>query len=223
MIIYFIVFFALILLGMIATLYILHGIGLSTMLRRSGFKKPWFAFVPFCRVFALGCLADQCRDIMPPKRRGHKLLYFAIAYATFNIVYLIFYWIAITPPFIEYLKSVDDLLIKTIKTGNFMPADELLAINNIYSNSIKAVINRPLEVLSMFASISSMVYEVYCIFVLMRVYRIFAPNSSFALTLLSIFVEPAKSIVFFVIRNKPLRNMRWQEPEQSFDKPPFSM
>ena len=109
------------------------------------------------------------------------------------------------------------------KDGFKSRIDEFLAIADVYSKSVEALITKPLEVLSMLASISAMIYEVYNIFVLMRVYRIFAPNSSFVLTLLSIFIEPAQSIIFFVIRKKPLRNMRWQEPEQSFDTPPFGM
>ncbi len=223
MILYVIISCAASALAVAAVLYILHGIGLSTMLRRSGFKKPWFAFVPFCRVFALGCLADQCRDIMPPKKRGHKLLYFAIGFAALNIAYLVFYWTKIAAPTVEFFKAVDVLFIKTIEAGGNLPTDEFLAIADVYSKSVEALITKPLEVLSMLASISAMIYEVYNIFVLMRVYRIFAPNSSFVLTLLSIFIEPAQSIIFFVIRKKPLRNMRWQEPEQSFDTPPFSM
>ncbi len=220
MIKYFLIFYAVISLSAAVTLYILHGIGLSTMLRRSGFKKPWFAFVPFCRVFALGCLADQCRDILPPKKRGHKLLYFAIAYAALNLVYIIANGIAIYEPTVEFFKSIESLIANVTTT---FPMEEFLAIVDIYEQAVNATVTTTLSALSLLSSVATMIYEVYMIFVLMRVYRIFAPNSSFALTLLSIFVEPAKSIVFFVIRNKPLRNMRWQEPEQSFDTPPFSM
>lgn len=220
MIKYFLIVYAVIALGAAAALYVLHGIGLSTMLRRSGFKKPWFAFVPFCRVFALGCLADQCRDILPPKKRGHKLLYFAIAYAALNLAYLIANGIAIYEPTVAFFKSIEALMANVTTT---FPMEEFLAIVDVYEMAVEATVTSTLSALSLLSSVATMLYEVYMIFVLMRVYRIFAPNSSFALTLLSIFVEPAKSIIFFVIRNKPLRNMRWQEPEQSFDKPPFSM
>ncbi len=220
MILYFLIIYAVIVLGAAAALYILHGIGLSTMLRRSGFKKPWFAYVPFCRVFALGCLADQCRDILPPKKRGHKLLYFSIAYAALGLIYLIANGFAIYEPTVDFFKSIDALIANA---SNTFPMEEFLAIVDGYEEAVYATETTALGALSLLSSIATMLYEVYMIFVLMRVYRIFAPNASFALTLLSIFVEPAKSIIFFVIRKKPLRNMRWQEPEQNFDTPPFGM
>ena len=179
------------LLGGLITLYIFYGIGLSTMLRRSGFKKPWFAFVPFFRVFALGCLADQCRDIMPPKKRGQKLLYFSIAYAALNLIYLTARYIAIYPLLFDFFESTYSLVMNTTE---IFPINAFLEQYDVFLHAVESATTESQMMLSMLASASTLIYEFYVIFVLMRVYRIFAPSASFGLTILSILATPAQAI-----------------------------
>lgn len=187
-------------------IYVLYSIGLSTMLRRTGFKKPWFAWLPFCRDFALGGLADQHRDIQPPKKRGQKLLMLSISYILLLLIYNIAYWKMAFPimkdhlmPFIN-AESIDaNLLLNALENMT----DAISSATTIY-----------ISVLEILADLASIAYLVYRIMVLVRVYRIFDEGHALLYTILSVFIDASCGIIFFIIRNKPLRNLRWQTEEE---------
>jgi len=188
------------------TFYVLYSVGLSTMLRRTGFKKPWFAWLPFCRDFALGGLADQHRDIFPPKKRGQKLLMLSIATVVLGLIYNIAYYNMALPIMKEHLmpffnaESIDLTLLIT-------------AFENM-AEDIAAATTMPLSALKLIADFASIAYLVYRIMILIRVYSIFDQGRALLYTVLSIFIDPACGIIFFIIKNNPLHNLRWQTEEE---------
>jgi len=188
------------------TFYVLYSVGLSTMLKRTGFKKPWFAWLPFCRDFALGGLADQHRDIFPPKKRGQKLLILSILAFVLGLIYNIAYYNMALPIMKQYLAPF--INAETIDTTLLLTAFENM------SEAILAASTTSLTVLELLADISSVAYVVYRIMILVRVFRIFDQGRALLYTVLSVFIDPACGIIFFIIRNKPLHNLRWQTEEE---------
>lgn len=190
--------------------YFLYGAGLYTMLKRCGFKKPVFAFVPFARDFALGSLADQHRDIFPPKNRGKKLMILSIVSFVFTAIHLVAYYRVISAPLSELITRINAFDAANLDVNELAAAFESFAI------AIESAMTKTVSMLSSFASIASLAFSVYRCMVLIRVYNIFVPRMSFFFTILSIFVEEAAGIIFLCIRKKPLHNLRWQtenEPE----------
>ena len=189
-------------------LYVLYGVGLSTMLKRTGFKKPWFAWLPFSRDFALGCLADQHRDIFPPKKRGKKLLILSLAAFALGLIYNIAYYRMAFPIMKEYMMPF--INAETLDTNAMMVAFEKM------SEVILDSTTNTISTLGLLSDIASIAYLVYRITVLTRVYRIFDQGRELIYTLVSVFIDASCGVFFFIIRNKPPRNLRWQtedEPE----------
>ena len=194
--------------GAYVVLYVFHSIGLSRMLKNTGFRKPWFAYLPFFRVFALGCLADQHRDIFPPKKRGQKLLYLSIAFFLLTAIYNIAYWSILIPLLKETFADLWNVSITELD-----PEALQTALENL-QESLATAGNKQINTLRILSDVALIAYSVYKITVLIRVYSIFTQRKALVLTLLSVFVEEATGIIFFVIRNNPPKNLRWQTEEE---------
>jgi len=194
--------------GAYAVLYVFHSIGLSRMLKNTGFRKPWFAYLPFFRVFAIGCLADQHADIFPPKKRGQKLLYLAVASFLLTAIYNIAYWSIVIPILKETFAEFWHVSIIEIDSEALATALENL------TEAVGSAGNTQISILYYLSNFALIAYSVYKITVLIRVYSIFARKKALLLTLLSVFLEESTGIIFFVIRNNPPKNLRWQTADE---------
>lgn len=201
--------------GVLVALYVLHGIGLSRMLRSCGFKKPFFAFLPFFRAFALGSLAEVFDDRRPvAKKHGRIFLLISIAYFIVSGAYSTAYFMNLREPIIELFNAVNTL------TENATQG-EISAIIEKFTSAASDVItqNTLLTALSYVQSIFSIVYSVYTCIVLFKVFAIFAPRQAFLFTVLSIFVSAAQSIFIFIVKDRAPQNLRWQRKETNYDYP----
>ena len=192
--------------GVFIALYILHGIGLSKMLRSCGFKKPFFAYLPFFRAFALGSLAEVFDDRRPvAKKHGRIFLLISIAYFVILGSYYTAYIMNIQEPIAELFRSVNAL-------SESATENEIMAIIESFVSSSSAILekNTILNALSYLMSLFSIIYSVYSCIVLFKVFSIFAPRQAFFFTVASIFVSNIQSIFIFIVKNRAPQNLRWQ-------------
>ena len=192
--------------GIIIAAYILHGIGLSRMLRACSFRKPFFAFLPFFRVFALGTLAEAFDDRREVKRHGKILLFLSVAYFLTNAVYLSAYYITLKEPIMDFITSMASL-------PDDATSETVTAIIDTFNASVELAQNMLLGVLSLATSLFSMLYSVYNCFVLFKVFAIFAPNRAFLFSIISIFSPLTQSIMLFVVRNRHPQHLRWRRQD----------
>lgn len=198
-------------LGFALVEYLLYGFGLSSMLKTCGYKKPWHAFVPFCRDFALGTLSEVYNDGNPPKKRGKTLLTFSILRPALSVVYEAIYLALIIPAIKWLYAQLAALSVPTTET-DFTALVELFNEFTVAT----AVVPPLLSLLSLAVSVVSICYAVYHFIALYRVYKIFAPSSAVVLIVVSIFVSPASAVILFVLRKKAAQNLRWQAQSDDY-------
>ena len=192
--------------GVFIALYVLHGIGLSKMLRSCGFKKPFFAYLPFFRAFALGSLAEVFDDRRPvAKKHGRIFLLISIAYFIISGSYYTAYFMNLREPIFEFFKAINTITENATE-------NEIMAIIENFTSSASELIaqNTLLGALSYVNSLFSIVYSVYSCIVLFKVFAIFAPRQAFLFTVISIFMSYATSVFLFVLKNRSPQNLRWQ-------------
>lgn len=186
--------------------YLLYGIGLNGMLKSCGYKKPWHAFVPFYRVFALGCLSDVYDDARPAqKNRGKILLWLSIAAISLQAVYVVAYLTHAVPIFEVYLPRLEAFMME----GAIVDETTIMELCYEIMNQL-AVLPPWLDTLSLFSSAAEIVYFVFTCIALNKVFKIFAPERSGVYLILSILFVPARSIIFFILRKRVPQNLRWQ-------------
>ena len=192
--------------GVFIALYVLHGIGLSKMLRSCGFKKPFFAYLPFFRAFALGSLAEVFDDRRPvAKKHGRIFLLISIAYFIISGSYYTAYFMNLRESIFEFFKAINTVTESSTE-------GEILAMFESFTSSASEIItqNTLLSALSYVTSLFSIIYSVYSCIVLFKVFAIFAPRQAFIFTVLSILVSAAPSVFIFVLKNRTPQNLRWQ-------------
>ena len=162
--------------------YVFQGIGLSKMLKKVGYAKPWHAWVPFANVYALGSRAEMYDDGKAPTNYGRTLLRLNIALSILSVALFSFE----LPMFaVAAMAESPALMIFT-----------MLA----YFGLLVALI-----VMAIIQSIK--LYITYW-----RVFRIFHPEFSVLYLMLSIFVSSyVPSVVFFILRNREPQNLRAPE------------
>lgn len=187
-------------------MYILQGIGLSTMLKKCGFKKPWFAFVPMLNIFALGSLSEIYNNGKTQRKHYAKILtaLYIVCLAA-SLVYGCAFGIAYAELLTTQLDgaefTVEAILeiLEQIENGEGLPDLFLTA-----------------SLLSYVYSLVSMIYQVYFCITLYRVFRIFAPDSALAFSILCAFFSFLVPILLFTSRKNEPQNLIWQ---QDYDYP----
>ncbi len=180
-IVIFLVYFLMISIAMALAVaqYVLQSLGLRSMLKSLGFEKTWYAFVPFCNSYAIGYIADKYDDGKPKTNYAKKLFRLSIATA---VLFL---------PILFIIIVIAIMSAAYGDTGVGLAFALLLVFGSYIALIVLAVI-----------------YSVNLIKALWRIYRIFAPEKSILFLMLSIFVSPAMSIIFFIIRNRRPQNVR---------------
>lgn len=194
-------FYSLLVSGIGITFYLLQAFGLMRMLQSCGYKRPWYSFVPFCNVYALGELAEQYDDGKPSTKYGKTLLGLSIASVALSIV-IIVGGIAV------FLRPFTALLTNLLNNLQITEAQIAAAFESQMSSLLAGV--AIIAVTSLAMSVIAVIYAVFLYIALYRVYRIFSPDYAVLCLLLSIFVSGSQPIILFVLRNKQPRNLRGQ-------------
>ncbi len=162
--------------------YVFQALGVKAMLKSVGFKRAWYAFVPFCNSYAIGYLADQYDDGKAKTNYASKLLKLCIIVLILGEIFLSFWFLMIILRFVMAPGSM------------FVMYGAIIAIALSYIAMM----------------VVSIIYSVKLTMAFWRIYRVFAPEQSVLFLLLSIFVS-ATPITFFIIRNREPQNLRTEE------------
>ena len=189
--------------GVFIAAYVLHGIGLSKMLRSCGFRKPYFAFLPFFRVFAAGTLSEVFDDRREAKKRGSILLFLAFAYVLTYGVYLASSFMAYYEPIVDFWNAVQALPENATE-------DAVSTVINNFVTAVELSQNTLMSVFSLISSVCSLIYSVYTCTVFFRIFGIFAPRHAFVFAIISILSPLALAVLLFALRNRRPQNLRWQ-------------
>ncbi len=182
-VILFYVVFLMMFIGIFVVAYIFTGLGVMGMLRKLGFKKTWYAFVPFCNAYALGYIADQYDDGRPKTDYAHKLLRLEIVMVSLLA--------AIFPTVI--------FLTVTANMGEAIPIALVLLLFFIFIGAYIAF------------CVICVIYAVQSFKAYWRTYRIFMPKLSILFLMLTIFASPSSAVIMFILRNKEPQNLRVEE------------
>ena len=164
--------------------FILLGIGLSRMLKKVGYEKPWLAWIPIANGYAIGVLADKYDDGKPRSNFAKEILSTEITTLVVTLVMLV-------------------VALPIMLVGTAMNISGLVSIGGI--------IFLGLYIADLVLSIKLTIKILICYW---RVFRIFHPELSVVYLMLSIFASAiASSIVFLIISNREPQNLRSDEDE----------
>ncbi len=176
--------FMLLMIAAVVVMYVFQSRGHMRMLRSVGYAHPFFAWIPFVNVKALGDLADMY-DSGRYENYGKTLLkYFIITTAlSFGS---------------SYVQSIAEILPATMSTS--LSAEQVSALSSFF-----ALLSFGIYVVML---VFNIIYMVKLYRAIWCIYRIFAPERATLYLLLSIFVPIAQAIIIFKIsKNKP-QNVR---------------
>jgi len=143
--------------GIAVLFYVFQSLGLMGMLKKCGYHKPWFAWVPFVNVLAIGNLAEKYDDGKPAKKIGKQLLVLQIIMTSMIILFYVFEIMLLISSAVSPIASGMLLVLLFIV---FIIAVIVLAI--VYS--IKMYIAM-WKIFRIFSPDYALVYILLCIFV----------------------------------------------------------
>lgn len=166
-------------------LFILQGFGIYTMAKRKGMQGAWQAFVPFVNILYMGKVSGECTVFGQKLKRAGLYAMIGQIIATIlcavEVIGMAYLWTTEGTPTLDqyYQPYWSDLQGDALKLNNYL---------YMYNGFIRSIVQ--------------MVYEIMMFIILMGIYKKYAPNSHFALSILSLFVPLSRFIVLFVVRNK---------------------
>ena len=169
--------------------YVFEGIGLSRMLKKVGYARPWHAWVPFANEYAVGSLADMYDDGKPKSNLAREFL-------TVNIV----------TGALALAMLVISLPLMLVGLG--------AKISALYS--LGAILFLGLYIATIVFSVKTIVKMYVCYW---RIFRIFHPALSVLYLMLSIFVSSVAVcfIIFFISKREPQNLRSDDDNENKFD------
>ncbi len=164
--------------------YVIQSIGLSRMLKKVKYDRPWFAWVPIVNAKAIGDLADMYDDGKPEQNFGKKLLQKGIITMALSLA-----------------TSLISMVMTVLTTLGFPAMDSVIT----FMSSVSAV-------LSIAMIVFSVMYLIDFYKAIWRVYKLFSPNNATAFLILSIFVSYSQAIILFIIRGNEPQGLRGEAP-----------
>ena len=180
----FIAFLYLPIIALSVAMYILQSLGLMSMLRSVGYKKPWFAWVPILNARACGDLADFYDNGKPSRNLGKKLMTLTIVITALSVGFGFIYLFAVIAALGGGYGSIYSIFAS------------LFFLLVLYYCAWIAI---------------AVIYTIYYYKAVWSILRIFAPSASVGLLMLCIFVTEAFPFVIFALRNKEPQNLRRAE------------
>lgn len=165
--------------GFAVVMYVLQSLGFMSLLKKVGYKRPWFAWVPIVEAKAIGELADKYDDGKPSKNLGKKLFGMNIAIFASTFVFFI---MAIVLAIMSAISPDTEALFMGIAAIAFL-------------------------VFWVAMMIVSIVYTVYYYIAIWRIFRIFAPKAATIFILVSIFVSGSLPLIVFLMRDQEPKNL----------------
>ncbi len=164
-----------------ALVFILQGVGISTMAKRRGIDKRWLAFVPFVNIWYVGKLAGDCQFFGQKMKRAGLYAMIGQIVATLVTCAMI-----ASEVYLWTMHGSPDLT-----TGVWHGLSGFsLTVFNFYDISLYIV------------SIAQLVCEILFFILLTSLYKQYEPKNYFILSLLTLLVPLARFFIIFALRNR---------------------
>lgn len=168
-------------------LFLLQGIGLSTMAKRRDIKHRFLAFLPFANIWYMGKLAGECRVFGRKMKRAGLYAMLAQIFAT------VFVGLIFTSEVYLYYQNPFPEMIET----SFVPCFNLTGfgakVETFYLES------------AFFLSLFELVYAILMMILLTALLRRYTPRQYRLLTILFLFCTPVRFVSVFCVRgNEPV-------------------
>ncbi len=163
--------------------YIAFAYGLYCMSRTCGLSHPLLAWFPYCSAYQTGALADRVTE----RGEGRKTSYRHILL-----------WLSISIGVLVAV-SVTTLLVailQAILTAGYDANSEAELLGVILPAILSSIF------LWLMVAAAGIVYVVFYLIALHRIYKAFDPKNSTLFTVLSILVPYASSVIFFLLAKK---------------------
>ena len=168
-----------------AGLFVLQGIGLSTMAKNRGMEKTWRAFVPFVNIYLLGKLAGDCQFF--GKRIKRIGLYTMIA----QIVVSVLMALAIASKIHLYITYGNP---SGLNEQQFPVWTGLTGFSQVaYGYYVAA---------NSFMTIFNIAYEILLFIMMTGLCQKYFPRNYMLLAALSLFIPISHFIIIFALRNR---------------------
>ncbi len=160
-------------------LYLLRAFGVYKMSKTLSYSRPWLAFIPIANTFALGRLAETKNGSAKPYKYSLILLWLGIGNAIFSLINV------------------------GVATATLFAVLENPGLTPTGSEAFYSVVGGAFG--SLIVSALSITYMVFYYIALYKVYKLFAPDYSTVLLVVSILFGVAEPIILFCLRNKQPR------------------
>ena len=179
--------YVLFMLGISVAAYVLKALGMYTIAKRRGIKKPWLAWIPVAEMWTLGCISDQYQYVAKGKVKNKRK-----SLLTLNILMWVFY----AAFFVAYaVFAVQLFLSMGAEIQGAAPGELNMA-------AYSAIMWMMVFFLLLFGfAIAVMVIQYMALYDL---YRSCDPNNSALYLVLSIFFSIALPVFVFICRQKDL-------------------
>ena len=163
--------------------YVLQALGMYTIAKRRGIKKPWLSWIPVGDLWILGSLSDQYRFVVKGKvknKRKALLILDIVMVVVCVILYVVF----------------GALLVQVLAYDDYMLAADHTLMINMLGTAIGLLI---VGLIMLGLSVAVKVIRYMALY---DVYTSCEPKNSTLYLVLSIFFEIAVPILLFLYRNK---------------------
>ncbi len=165
-------------------LFILQGIGLSTMAKARNIKNKWLAFLPFVSTLFMGKLAGECQAFGQKMKRAG--LYTMIAQIVATVLCLL---------------SLAAEAYLFIVCGE-PEVSETLVMYWTGLTGFAAAVESAYRISNLILPIFQLVYQILMLFLLMGLFKKYQPKHYMTWGFLSLFIPASRFVVVFALRNR---------------------
>ncbi len=178
-------------------IYVGVGFGLWKLATKCEIPNPWLAWIPFGQTYTLGAIADHYYDRCENRTTSYrkKLLVLEIVMSVLAVLLIV------------ALMAILVIIFAGIGGSIFDPNGLLSSDLEMTEEQVLAAI--PMLLLTLLGSVVVMVvaiiYLVFHITAMHKVFKLFDPNNATLFTVLSVFFSIAQPILYIVISNNSPR------------------
>ncbi len=163
--------------------FLLQGIGIYTLAKRTGREKKWLAFFPFANIFYLGKIVGECHVFGQKMKRAG--LYAMIA------------------QIISTLLSVAYIFAEIYLISNFKPlVDEMNTIYWVGLKGFAGTVNTFYEVGGYFMSLFPLVTQILLLILMIGFFKKYSPRNFRLLAVITFIIPMMRFIFIFAFRNR---------------------
>lgn len=184
--------------ALIITSYVMGSLGMYTIAKRRGIRKPWLAWLPVGESWIMGCISDQYQSVVKGKTTNRRKVLLIL-----NIVYFV--------GFIAFMAQYVVMMIGLFSQINAVNDDDVLRMMLSHMGVFMLI-----WLLLFGAAIAMAVFRYIA---LHDLYQSCDPDNGILYLVLSIVIGAIYPFLIFVCRNKELGMPQRKEPAAPVQAP----